>query len=147
MSEPAREPVAKPQPTVTEENRPFWDGARAGTLRMQRCASCDHIRFPIQALCPRCLGDGFSWQDLSGDGEVFSSIVYRRAFHPAYREDVPYNLVMVQLTEGPRMFSNVIGVEPGSVRVGDRVRVVFEPVSDEISVPRFELAGSTPLRT
>jgi uncharacterized OB-fold protein len=132
------ENAAKPLPTVTDENREFWEGARAGRLRMQRCSGCEHIRFPIQSLCPQCLSGDFDWHDLSGDGEVFSTIVYQRAFHPAYRDDVPYNLVMVQLAEGPRMFSNVVGVDPDSVRVGDRLRVVFEAVSDEISVPRFE---------
>jgi uncharacterized OB-fold protein len=129
----------KPLPTVTDENLPFWEGARTGRLRMQRCSACQHIRFPIQARCPDCLSQDFDWQDLSGTGVVFATITYQRAFHPAYRDDVPYNLAIVQLTEGPRMFSNVVGVDPGEVRVGDAVTVMFDPVSADITVPRFEL--------
>jgi uncharacterized OB-fold protein len=129
--------VAKPLPTITDENREFWDGARAGVLRLQRCAQCGHVRNPVQALCPRCLSDEFTWTDLSGRGSVFSKVVYHRAFHPAYRGDVPYNVVIVQLEEGPRMFSNV--VDHNDFEVGDPVEVVFDHVTDEVTVPRFRL--------
>ncbi|HEX3589731.1 MAG TPA: OB-fold domain-containing protein [Pseudonocardiaceae bacterium] len=125
---------AKPLPTITDENRPFWDGCAAGELRMQECSSCAHVRYPIQPLCPRCLATEFTWRTLSGRGEVFAHAVYHRAFHPAYAADVPYDLVLVQLDEGPRMYSNVVD---GEVRVGDRLAVVFDEVADGIHLPRF----------
>jgi hypothetical protein len=131
---------AKPLPTITDENRPFWDGCAAGELRMQQCTSCSHIRFPIQPLCPRCLGTGFTWRALSGRGEVFARVVYHRAFHPAYAQDVPYNVVLVQLAEGPRMYSNVVGTPNEEIRVGDALTVVFDEVADGIHVPRFRPA-------
>jgi uncharacterized OB-fold protein len=143
MSQPEKDAAAadavpeKPRPTITEENRPFWDAARAGELRMQRCAGCGHVRNPIQALCPVCLSESFDWALLSGRGEVFARVVYHRAFHPAYRGDVPYNVVIVQLAEGPRMFSNVIDADNDEIRVGDPLEVVFDRIDDDLTVPRF----------
>lgn len=129
----------KPLPTVTEQNREFWAGARAGVLRLQGCDGCGHLRNPVQALCPECLGDAFTWTDLSGRGTVFAKVVYHRAFHPAYRDDLPYNVVMVQLDEGPRMFSTVVGADGDDIHVGDHLEAVFDAVADEITVPRFRL--------
>lgn len=124
----------KPLPTITDKNRPFWDGCAAGELRMQECSSCGHIRYPIQSLCPRCLSGDATWRTLSGHGEVFAVAVYHRAFHPAYASDVPYNVALVRLAEGPRMYSNVIGDD---VRVGDRLTVVFDEIAEGVVLPRF----------
>lgn len=135
-TETTETPPAKPLPTIDDENRPFWAGTAQGVLRMQKCAACGHIRFPIQALCPVCISPDFAWTDLSGRGTIFAKIVYQRAFHPSYRADVPYNLVIVQLDEGPRMFSNVHEATTPSV-VGDRVEAVFDQAADEVFIPRF----------
>jgi uncharacterized protein len=135
---PAPDPAPiPPLPEITDENRPFWAAAAAGQLRMQECLVCGHIRFPIQPLCPRCISGEFAWTTLSGRGEVFATVVYHRAFHPAYAARVPYNLVLVQLAEGPRMYSNVVGTPGAQVSVGDQLEVVFDPVSDEVHIPRF----------
>jgi hypothetical protein len=131
--------VAKPLPVVNEGNRPFWDGANEGRLRMQRCERCRHIRYPIQPHCPKCLATDTEWIDLSGKGEVFSKIVYQRAFHPAFADDVPYNVVLIQLQEGPRMFSNVVGSPTDEITVGAAVSVVFEEAADGVAIPRFRL--------
>lgn len=128
---------AKPLPTIDEENAPFWTAAEQGRLSMQQCVDCGHIRFPIQPLCPRCVSPRLSWTDLSGRGHVFAAIVYHRAFHPAYRPDVPYNLVIVQLEEGPRMYGNVVGEGSDTVAVGDPLDVVFDRVAIRIHIPRF----------
>jgi uncharacterized protein len=140
-TDPVSQPLepAKPLPVVDEENRAFWAGAACGELRMQRCLECGHIRFPIQPLCPRCLSAELEWTTLSGRGEVFAKIVYHRPFHPAYAADVPYNLVLVQLAEGPRMYSNVVGTASDSFAVGDRVEVVFEQIDTHLHIPRFRL--------
>lgn len=130
---------AKPLPTITDENRPFWDGCAAGELRVQECSACRHLRYPIQPLCPRCLSPDATWRALSGRGEVFAVAVYHRAFHPAYRADVPYNVALVRLVEGPRMYSNVISEQ---VRVGDAVTVVFDEVAAGVHLPRFRRVGS-----
>jgi len=128
---------SKPLPEVTDETRPFWDGARSEQLRLQQCARCGHIRYPISRTCPECLEEGHEWVPLSGRGEVWSSIVFHQVYDKAFADDVPYNVSLIQLDEGPRMFSNVVGVPPSDVQVGDRVRVVFDPVTEEVTLPRF----------
>lgn len=131
----------KPLPKLDDENRPFWEACKQGELQMQNCSNCGHVRYPIAIVCPRCLSDQFSWKVLSGRGEVYSALVFHQVYNKAFAEDVPYQVSLIQLEEGPRMYSNVIGVEPSSVKVGDKVEVVFDPVTPEISIPRFRLAG------
>lgn len=128
---------AKPLPVIDDGNRPFWDGCAAGALRLQRCADCHHLRYPINAVCPRCLAADHTWETLSGQGTVYSTIVFHQVYHEAFRGDLPYNVAMIQLAEGPRMISNVTGVAAADVRVGDAVSVWFDRVTADIAIPRF----------
>jgi len=130
----------KPLPTLTDSNRPFWAAALDGRLCMQRCKSCQHVRFPISHVCPRCLSYEFEWHDLSGRGVIFSYIVYHQVYSQAFKMDVPYNVAMIQLEEGPRMYSNIVGVANDVPKIGDAVKVAFERVTPEIKLPRFKLA-------
>jgi uncharacterized OB-fold protein len=127
----------KPLPTLDDGNRPFWQAAARGELRMQCCLDCGHIRYPINHICPRCLSGRSEWRRLSGHGEVFSTIVFHQVYHAAFAQEVPYNVSVIQLEEGPRMISNVVGVAPQSVKVGDKVEAIFDTVSDDIAIPRF----------
>ena len=127
----------KNPPTITEENRPFWDGAAEGKLMMQRCTDCSHVRYPIQPLCPQCLSESLTWTELSGRGAVFARVVYHQAFNKAWSGDVPYNMVVVQLDEGPRMFGNVVDAANDDVLVGDRLVVTYEVGPGGVTVPRF----------
>jgi len=129
----------KPLPTITDENRGFWEGCKVGKLRMQKCDDCGHIRYPISNVCPKCLSYNFKWSDLSGRGEVFSYVVFHQLYNKAFEKDIPYNVAMVQLEEGPRMFSNVVGVANDVVKVGDKLEVTFDSVTPEISIPKFKL--------
>jgi len=129
----------KPLPTINDENRGFWEGCQQGALRMQKCTDCSHIRYPLSHVCPKCLSYNFEWTELSGRGEVFSYIVFYQLYNKAFEKDIPYNVAMVQLEEGPRMYSNIVGVDNDAVKVGDQVEVVFEPVTPEVTIPRFKL--------
>lgn len=131
------ETYAKPLPQITDENRPFWEGAKRGKLTMQQCGACRHIRYPISLVCPRCLSEQAEWVELSGRGTVFSTIVFHQVYNQAFAADVPYNVSLIQLQEGPRMFSNVVGAPSSDVRVGDAVEVLFERATDEVVIPRF----------
>jgi uncharacterized OB-fold protein len=131
---------SRPLPEISERNRPFWDAAKQGELRMQRCTACGHIRFPINPVCTVCLADGTEWVALSGRGEIFAKLVYHRAFNAAFADTLPYNVVMVQLEEGPRMFSNVVDTPDDQFQVGDPVEVVFDAVTDEVTIPRFRIS-------
>jgi len=130
---------SKPLPTITDENREFWDGCKNGKLRMQKCDDCGHIRYPISGVCPKCLSYNFQWSDLSGRGEVFSYVVFHQLYNKAFEKDIPYNVAMVQLEEGPRMFSNVVDVANDAVKVGAKLEVTFDPVTPEITIPKFKL--------
>lgn len=124
-------------PDVTDLSRPFWDGCAAGELRMQQCGACDLIRYPVSETCPRCLSPEHEWRTLSGRGEVLSVIGFHRAYNSAWADRVPYNVALVQLSEGPRMFSNILPLDQVRVPAGTPVRVVFEPAGNGISIPRF----------
>jgi uncharacterized OB-fold protein len=128
---------AKPLPVLTDENRPFWEACREGRLSLQQCGDCAHIRYPISHVCPRCLSAAFAWTPMSGRATVFSYIVFHRAYHPGFAQDVPYNVALVQLEEGPRLYSNIVGTPNDAVRIGDAVEVVFDPVTPEVTIPRF----------
>jgi uncharacterized OB-fold protein len=128
----------KPLPTLDDGNRPFWDGARAGHLVLQHCDGCGKARYPINHVCPHCLSGACTWKAVSGRGTVWSTIVFHQVYNQAYAHDVPYNVALIQLEEGPRMISNVVGVAPSDVKVGDKVRAVFDAVTPDVSIPRFE---------
>lgn len=134
----------KPLPSLNDSNRPFWNAARDERLCMQRCKSCLHVRFPISHVCPRCLSYEFEWHDLSGRGVIYSYIVYHQVYNQAFKKDVPYNVALIQLAEGPRMYSNIVGVANDVPKVGDAVEVAFERITPDITLPRFKLVGSQP---
>jgi uncharacterized OB-fold protein len=139
----AEEGYRKPLPEPSESTRPFWEGTRAHELRLQRCRDCrKHIFYP-RLVCPFCLSDNLDWVTASGKGKVYSYTVVRRAMHPAFREDVPYVLAIVQLEEGPRITTNIVGVPPQEVRVDMPVRAAYDDVTPDLTLLKFEpLLGS-----
>lgn len=127
----------EPEPTVTELTRPFWAGGLAGELRLQRCAPCGHLRYPISAICPRCLSGEAAWEAVSGLGTVLSYTIFERAYQEGWKDRVPYVVALVELDEGPVFLTNVVGIPPAEVHVGQRVTVVFERRSAEAALPQF----------
>ncbi|TPW98534.1 OB-fold domain-containing protein, partial [Schumannella luteola] len=90
--------------------------------------------------CPVCLDERWEWQALSGRGTVLSKLVFHQSYHPAWKDRLPYNVVLVQLEEGPRMISNVLPLTGEDFAVGDAVEVAFDP-EGEVTIPRFRVAG------
>jgi uncharacterized OB-fold protein len=129
----------EPQPAVTALTEPFWAGGLAGELRLQQCRRCHHIRYPIAEICPRCLSPDVGWTVLSGAGTVLTFTIFQRAYHEAWRERVPYVVALVELDEGPVFLTNIVGVEPARVAVGQRVVVAFEERSAGAALPQFRL--------
>ena len=131
---------SKPIPAITPEMRPFFEGAKRHELRVQRCSACGTHRFPARAICSACLSTDVEWVPVSGRGEVFSFNVMHQVYHPGFAAEVPYAVVIVQLAEGAKMVSNLVGVQPHDIRIGMPVQVVFEDVSDEVTLPKFAAA-------
>jgi uncharacterized OB-fold protein len=128
----------KPLPVLNEETKPYWDYCRKHELRMQKCTFCGHIRFPISILCPKCHSMEAEWAKLSGKGTIYSFTVYRVAYHPAFKDDIPYVVAIVRLAEGPSMESNITGCRVEDVRIEMPVEVCFEDVTGEVSLPKFK---------
>jgi hypothetical protein len=132
-------PPGMPQPAVTDDTRPFWDGCRRRQLLVQRCTGCGTFRHPPSPVCWRCRSFAHAWTPVSGRGMVFTYAVVRRAFLPELAAHVPYTVVVVTLDDAPgvRLVSNLVGTAPEEVRVGLPVAVVFDDVGPDTTVPRF----------
>ncbi len=127
----------KPIPTITPDMKPFFDAAKRHELVVQRCADCGTHRFPAREICSHCLSRRGEWVKVSGTGEVFSYNVMHQVYHPGFAGEVPYAVVVVKLTEGAKMNSNFLGVKPHDIRIGMPVKVIFEDVTDEVTLPKF----------
>lgn len=128
---------SKPIPTPSEDSKPFWEATRNGELRLQSCLDCGSYRFPPGVLCPECSSTSSEWVPVSGRGRVHSFVVFHRAYHPAFANDLPYAVACVELEEGPRLLSNIVGVETARIRCDMAVEVLFEKINEEISLPKF----------
>jgi uncharacterized OB-fold protein len=129
-----------PIPAITELSAPFWAAGLEGTLQLQRCSACRHIRFPLDAICPRCLSPEHEWESMSGRGNVQTFIRFHRAYDPSWEDRVPYVVALIELEEGPVLISNVIGEGALDVNVSDQVEVVYERTSGDAALPQFRLA-------
>lgn len=129
----------KALPTPTPETAPYWEGARAGELRIQRCRACTQAYFYPRPYCPQCGSADVEWFVASGRATLASYIISERAA-PGF--DAPYAIAIVELEEGPRMMTNIVEVEPTPERLvlDMALEVRFED-RGEITVPVFAPAG------
>ena len=130
----------KPLPRVDEESRGWWEALARHELYFQRCRDCGTKRFYPRALCPRCLSSATEWVRASGRATVYSFTVTYQNQAPGFREELPYVLAIVELDEGVRIMTNVVGCAPDAVRIGMPVQVVFEDVTAEITLAKFRPA-------
>ncbi len=128
---------SKPLPVPSPDSKPYWDAARRHELHIQRCKACRaFIHYP-KPMCPSCQGTSFEWVLVSGRGRVHSYTVTYKAFHPAFTPDLPYIAAIIELDEGVRLMSNVIGIAPEKMTVDMPVEVVFDDVTPEVTLPKF----------
>jgi hypothetical protein len=134
----------KPRPTLpipTPETRPYWEAAKRHVLLIQRCSDCREVYFYPRPLCPRCMSSRVEWVEASGKGKLHSFVINHRPPRHLPKKE-PIIIAIVELDEGPRMMTNLVGVEPDPVKLccDARVEVVFEDLSEEIALPMFRLA-------
>ena len=127
----------KPLPDLSGASGEFYGFCRAGELRFQKCEECGSWRHVPRELCADCGSWDWSWEASSGRGVVFSWTVVERALHPAFVDDIPYAVVIVEMEEGVRLLSTVMDVDPADLRIGLPVEVFFDAMTEEVSLPRF----------
>lgn len=128
---------SKPPPHSTPESQPYWDGAAQGRLRLQRCTECGTVRHYPQLVCTRCYSLGVEWIEASGRGTVHSWTVAHHAFHPAFKADLPYTLLTVDLEEGPRAMGRLDPALQDRLRIGLPVQVSFPRTEGDAALPVF----------
>jgi uncharacterized OB-fold protein len=135
----------RPLPEPTPETREFWDGARRGELRIQRCRSCQRAYFYPRPFCPHCVSREVEWFTASGRGRLHTYVINHRPAR-GFEDAGRYVIAIVELDEGPRMMSNIIGVEasPEKLPIDMALEVAWDRQSDEITLPLFRPARTGP---
>lgn len=134
-------PYDKPLPEVNSLTAPFWEYCKKHELRMQYCNECKQWIWYPKAVCPNCgKKESIEWVRLSGKGKIYSYTIIRQVIDnsESFNKDIPFIIALVELDEGPRIYSNVINATADSASIGDRVEVIFEDVTDEITLPKFK---------
>ena len=129
----------KPLPIPDPVTRPFWDSLKAHAIQLQRCDACGRFIYYPRPVCPGCLLDNLVWSSVSGRGVVHAFTIPHRHPSPAFGSGVPYVVALIELEEGVRMMSNLIDVDPTpqAVKVGLPVEIVYDDVTEEITLPKF----------
>lgn len=131
---------SKPIPQPDDPSRPFFEGAQRGALVIQHCTACGAYLAPGSRACTECLSEALEWVPASGRATLFTFAVMHQRYHPGFYNDLPYNIAVVELEEGPRLNTNVVGVANEDLRVGMPLTVTFEELGEGIVLPKFRPA-------
>jgi uncharacterized OB-fold protein len=132
---------ARLAPSMTADSRFFWDGVREQRLLIQRCTGCGVLRHPPRPMCPQCQSLEWDTIDSSGRGTVFSFVIPHHPPLPWFPE--PFVVALIDLQEGTRIVSNVVGIAPEAVTIGMPVVVRFETFDDDVVLPLFVPEGAS----
>lgn len=131
----------RPLPMPTEDTKPYWEGAKAGKLMIQKCTACSSLQFYPRTYCMGCLNESMTWIEASGNGTVYAFTINHRPANEYMKDKTPYAVAAIDLDEGVRMLANIVESDIMKVKCGAGVQVVFEKASEEITLPQFKLAG------
>jgi uncharacterized OB-fold protein len=129
----------KPLPVIESWNAPYWQAAKRHEFVAQQCRACGYIHLPPGPACTNCLSDEQEWVRLSGKGSINSYGVYHQLWHPGFKDDIPYNVALIELAEGPQIISQVVGCKNEELQCGAAVEVTFDDVTPEVTLPKFRL--------
>ena len=135
--EAAELPTITPRPN--EDSQPFWDATAEGRFTLQRCTACDEVIWWPKAICPACSSFDLEWFDATGHGKVYSYTVVHRSVG-RWNKVTPYVVAYVELTEGPRVMTNIVDCDPALVAIDAKVRLVWQDTGEGPALPRFTLA-------
>ncbi len=131
--------MTRPAPVLTDDNHLFWEAAKEHRLVTQRCTDCGRLAHPPRPVCPRCHSTAQEFIEVSGTGTLYSYALLHHPQNPAF--DYPVIAALVDLTEGPRLLSNLVRCEPSDIQIGMPVQVLFEATADDMAVPVFAPTG------
>jgi uncharacterized protein len=129
--------MSRPTLLESEEAKPFWEGTRSRTFLLPWCTVCEKAFWYPRAACPGCLSAEIEWRPASGLGAVYAFSVQYNPALPEFKDQVPYVVALVELDEGVRLMTNIVGIDPGEVAVGQRVALTWEPVDDGRAIAVF----------
>ncbi|MBI4498537.1 MAG: Zn-ribbon domain-containing OB-fold protein [Chloroflexi bacterium] len=127
-------PLPRPEHAFTDQ---FWDACQRHELIIPYCTKCSRYFWYPRQECPFCLEGAWEWRKVSGKGRVYTFTLVRQPGHPAFAEEVPYPYAIIQLDEGVRLISNVVGIDPLQLQCEQRVEVVFEEASPDVTLFKF----------
>lgn len=130
--------IEKPLPTADGDSQAFWDGLKRGQMLLQHCADCGHVQYYQQRICRQCQSENMQHKAASGRGTIHSYSVVYRAPGPAFKGDVPYAVLLIDLEEGPRMISSLVGKDFDALDFDIPVQLKTIQISDDVSLPCFE---------
>jgi uncharacterized OB-fold protein len=131
------EMLEKPLPRISPDTKPFWDGCADHRLLLPTCVDCNKPHLPPGPVCPFCFSDQLEYRPSKGFGHISTFTVVHKAWFPSFTADIPYNVVQVELDEGPRLSSALINASADMISIGDRVSVVFIE-RGRMTLPYFE---------
>ncbi len=129
--------VQRPLAEADEDSKPFFEGGLQGMLMLMKCGECGAVRLPARKHCDNCFSTEVEWVAASGRGKIYTFSIMHQQFHPGFQ--VPYNLATVELEEGPRINTNIVGIDDSAIKVGMDVVVDWEKHED-VALPKFRPA-------
>lgn len=132
-------------PTVVDVDKEFWDGLKQNKLLLQKCLDCNRVQFFPRPVCLNCFGTNLGWEESKGTGTIYSFTLVRTTFIPAYMKQIndtgmPVIFTIIDLDEGVRMMSQIVGCKPDEVEIGERVKVTFKEIEGtKFKLPLFQL--------
>ena len=132
----------KPLPPVDDPLvKPHYDALKEHRFVLQRCTSCSAYRWPSSPVCDECLQPGTEWVEAPTGGKIWSFVVYDRPYRREFKDDIPYNVAMIELDAGPRMIASIANASPEEIEIGARVEAVYDDITDDVTLVRFELTS------
>jgi uncharacterized OB-fold protein len=129
----------KPRPRIGPDSAPFWQGCRERRLMLPTCVPCGKAHLPPGPVCPFCFSDAIEWKQASGRGRISTWTVVHKGWFPAFAAEAPYNAIQVELDEGPRLTSNLVG--DGKPSIGQCVEIIFDDIDAELTLHRFRVVA------
>ena len=130
---------SKPRPRIGPDNKAFWDGCKNHKLLLPFCQECGEAHLPPGPVCPFCLSERLEWRETNGRGTLSSWVMVHQVWYPAFAEDIPYNVIQVELDDGPRLTAKLVGGGE-KISVGQKVISDFEDVDDALTLLCFRPA-------